>query len=55
MMTDEAELISIYYGLEMTEDNAQKLYQKVEAAYPDCDIELHCGGQPIYYYILSVE
>lgn len=55
MMTDEAELISIYYGSEMTEDTAQKLYQKVEAAYPDCDIELHCGGQPIYYYILSVE
>lgn len=55
MMTDEAELISIYYGSEMTEDTAQKLYQKVEASYPDCDIELHCGGQPIYYYILSVE
>ena len=55
MMTDEAELISIYYGLEMTEDNAQNLHQKVEAAYPDCDIELHCGGHPIYYYILSVE
>ena len=55
MMTDEAELISIYYGSEITEDIAQKLSQKVEAAYPDCDIELHCGGQPIYYYILSVE
>lgn len=55
MMKDDAELISIYYGSEITEDAADDLYQKLEAAYPDCDIELHCGGQPIYYYILSVE
>lgn len=55
MMKEDAELISIYYGSEITEDAADDLYQKLEAAYPDCDIELHCGGQPIYYYILSVE
>lgn len=55
MMKDDAELISIYYGSEITENAADDLYQKLEAAYPDCDIELHCGGQPIYYYILSVE
>ena len=55
MMTDEAELISIYYGSEITEEDAEKLRTQVEEKYSSCDIELQYGGQPIYYYIVSVE
>ena len=55
MMRDELELISIYYGEDMKEAEAEALRAKVEEAFPDCDIELNYGGQPIYYYIISVE
>lgn len=55
MMNDEAELISIYYGEDMKEDEAEALKDRIEALYPDCDVELNYGGQPIYYYIISVE
>ncbi len=55
MMDEDAELISIYYGQDIDEETAQALADDVEEAYPDCDIELQCGGQPIYYYIVSVE
>ena len=53
MMNDELELISIYYGQDVTEDAAQELKDRVEEAYPGCDVELQYGGQPIYYYIVS--
>ncbi len=55
MMTEEAELISIYYGSDMEQEAAENFAAKVEEKYPEVDIELHSGGQPIYYYILSVE
>lgn len=55
MMSEEAELISIYYGSEITEEDAEKLRSQVEEKYSSCDIELQYGGQPIYYYIVSVE
>ncbi len=55
MMDDEAELISIYYGEQAEQDKAQALADAVQEKYPDCDVELNDGGQPIYYYILSVE
>lgn len=55
MLTDDAELVSIYYGSDVTEEDAEAFRAKVEAAYPDYDIELQSGGQPIYYYIISVE
>lgn len=55
MMTDEMELISIYYGSEITEEDAESLRTHVEIKYPTCDIELQYGGQPIYYYIVSAE
>ena len=55
-MTDESsELISIYYGSDVTAEAAEALKARAEEAFPDCDIELQYGGQPIYYYILSVE
>lgn len=55
MMTDDLELISIYYGDEISLEAAQELKNQVEEAFPSCDIELQYGGQPIYYYIISAE
>ena len=55
MMTDDLELISIYYGDEISLDEARELKNQVEEAFPSCDIELQYGGQPIYYYIISAE
>ena len=55
MMDDARELISIYYGEEVSEEDAEALKIKVEAAYPSCDVEIQFGGQPIYYYIVSAE
>lgn len=55
MAEDDSELISIYYGQDIKEEEARTLYEEIEKTFPDCDIELHRGGQPIYYYILSVE
>jgi hypothetical protein len=52
---DGFELISIYYGEEITDESAEALRNKVAERYPDCDIELQYGGQPIYYYIVSAE
>lgn len=55
MMDDSLELISIYYGAEVTEEDAENLKARVEETYPSCDVELQYGGQPIYYYIVSAE
>ncbi len=55
MVDEDTELISIYYGEDMHKDEAENLKQKIENSYPDCDVELNYGGQPIYYYIISVE
>ncbi len=55
MMDDESELISIYYGEDMKEEEAEALHERIAKTYPDCDVELNYGGQPIYYYIISVE
>ncbi len=55
MVDEDSELISIYYGDEVTEEDAEALRVELEDAYPSCDIELQYGGQPIYYYIISVE
>ena len=55
MMDEDAELISVYYGQDITEEAAEALAEKLTEAYPDCDVEVNPGGQPIYYYIISVE
>lgn len=55
MMDDDSELISIYYGEEVTEEAANELGDKFRREYPDCDVEVYSGGQPIYYYVISVE
>ena len=55
LMDDESELVSIYYGEEVTEDDANALADAITEKYPDVDVEVQYGGQPIYYYVLSVE
>lgn len=55
MVDDESELISIYYGQDITKEAATHLYDILIDEFEDCDIELQYGGQPLYYYIVSVE
>ncbi len=55
MTTEEAGVISVYYGAETTEEEVEELNQKITKAYPDMEIVINPGGQPVYYYILSVE
>lgn len=55
MLKEDSELISIYYGSDVTEEDAESFRNLVEEAFPDCDVELQYGGQPIYYYVISVE
>ena len=55
LVNDESELISIYYGAEVSEEDAAAVADKLSEKYPDIDVEVNYGGQPVYYYILSVE
>lgn len=55
MIDDESEILSIYYGSEVSDEDAQALASKIEELYPEIDVEVNMGGQPIYYYIISVE
>ena len=55
LVDDMSEIISIYYGEEVDEEKANELGEKVSEMFPDCDVEVHFGGQPIYYYVVSVE
>lgn len=55
MMDEDKELISIYYGEEIEEADAQALAGLLEERFDSCDVEIQYGGQPVYYYIISVE
>ena len=55
MMEEESELISVYYGCDVEEETAKALGDALTAKYPDCEVEVYSGGQPIYYYVISVE
>ncbi len=55
LVDDDSELISVYYGEEVKEEDAEAFVSKIEALYPDVDVDAHSGGQPIYYYVLAVE
>ena len=55
IVTEYAEVISIYYGADVTQQQAEKVKMYAENHFPDCDVELHRGGQPLYYYIIAVE
>ncbi len=55
MMNDDAEVLSIYYGEDISQEDADVLKEELEAKYEDLEIELYSGGQPLYYYICSLE
>lgn len=55
LVDDESELISLYYGAEVEEASANEIAEAIMEKYPDVDVEVNYGGQPVYYYILSVE
>ena len=55
LVDEDSELISLYYGEEVKEEEAEKFAREITELYPDLDVDIHCGGQPIYYYILAVE
>ncbi|MCI6675597.1 MAG: DAK2 domain-containing protein [Clostridiales bacterium] len=55
MIDEESELISIYYGADATEEEAQALADQITEKYPMLEVEVNEGGQPVYYYIISVE
>lgn len=55
MVDEDTEMISIYYGSDSSEEDAAVIAEALEEKYPDADVEINDGGQPIYYYVISVE
>lgn len=55
LIDEDSSVVSIYYGAEQDEDEAARLYDSVQEKYPQCEVEVYQGGQPLYYYIVSVE
>nr|MCR5617294.1 DAK2 domain-containing protein [Clostridiales bacterium] len=55
MVTEESSIISVYYGSEVDIESAVRLKDDITAKYTDCDVEVHEGGQPLYYYLIAVE
>ena len=55
LVDEDSELISLYYGEEVSEEEAEKFAAEVEELYPDVDVDFHFGGQPMYYYVMAVE
>ena len=54
-ITEESEVVSIYYGADTAEEDAKELSAFIEEEFPDCEVEVQDGGQPLYYYIISIE
>ena len=55
MADEDSELICLYYGADVTKDDADTLSDAIEDKFPECEVEVNFGGQPIYYYMISVE
>ena len=55
LVDKDSEIIGIYYGEEVSEEDAKKFGDLVAEKYQDTEVEVHYGGQPIYYYVVSVE
>ena len=55
MVDEDSAIVSIYYGTDATEEAAEELGAIIEEKYPDVEVEINAGGQPIYYYVISVE
>ncbi len=55
VITEDEQIITLFYGEGITEDDAEILAERLKAEFPDLEIELYCGGQPLYYYLIGVE
>lgn len=55
LKNDDHEMITLYYGEGITEEDAEALAAKISEKYPECDVDFHFGGQPVYYYMVSLE
>lgn len=55
MIDEDSSLVSIYYGKETVQEDAESLAAYIQENYPECEVDMHYGGQPLYYYIISVE
>lgn len=55
LIDEDSAIVSIYYGEDAREDAANAIGEKITEAHPDVEVEVHYGGQPIYYYVISVE
>lgn len=55
MVDEDSAIVSIYFGSDSDEDSANELAAAIEEKYPDVEVEVNDGGQPIYYYVISVE
>ena len=55
MLTEEDELITLFYGADVSEQDAENMRARIEENFPDCDLEMLSGGQPLYYYLFSIE
>lgn len=55
VVNEDSELITVYYGKDTSEEDAAKVTAALAEKYDDCDVEMHSGGQPLYYYLVSVE
>ncbi len=55
MIDEDSELITLYYGEETSEEEAEALASRITESYPEVEVEVHSGNQPIYYYVISVE
>ncbi len=54
-LRNDEDIITLYYGQEVKEEDAIALQQRIMEKYPDCDVDIHYGGQPIYYYYIALE
>lgn len=54
-VTEDNDMVSIYYGSDIREEDAEGIMEYINENYSDCEVEIHCGNQPLYYYIISVE
>ena len=55
MVDEDSELICLYYGADVSKQDADTLSDEIEEKFPECEVEVNFGGQPIYYYMISVE
>ena len=55
MIDEESAIVSIYYGEDVSQEAAEAIAEKISEKHAEVEVEVHSGGQPIYYYLISVE